>query len=180
MCQSPFGLKLAQEFAMRRAVNERYSVRAFARFLDLDHATVNQVMKGRRRMPADRIRNCAERLGMHAAEAAVYCAAEQIPAPVDCDRHELLRRRTAEAISVIADPVHWQIIQHCRSQEFQPDSRWLAARLEVSTDQANVALTRLIGLGLLRMDRRAQWSSSAFASAREFRAEALARVNQHG
>lgn len=180
MYQTPFGLKLAQEFAARRGVNARYSVRAFARFLGLDHSTLNQVMDGRRRMPADRVRDCAQRLAMYPAEAAAYSDAEQIPVAADCDRRERLRQVTAEAISVIADPIHWRIVQLCRSQEFRPDSRWMAARFEVSSDQVNVALTRLIRLRLLRMDGRAQWSSSAFASEREFRAEALARVNQHG
>jgi transcriptional regulator with XRE-family HTH domain len=97
MSVSPFGERLKQEFEARRAVNSRYSQRAFARFLGLDHATLAQVLKGRRKMPISRIRNCSARLGLDTEEAVAYCAAEHAPDAALCERREHLRHKTAEA-----------------------------------------------------------------------------------
>ena len=39
---------LAEEFARRRAVNPRYSLRAFARSVAMEHSTVSQFLRGKR------------------------------------------------------------------------------------------------------------------------------------
>ena len=161
MCDSPFRRRLIQEFDARRARNPRYSLRAFAGFLGLDHATLTQILKGRRGMPKGRIHDCARRLGMSAEEASAYFT------------------NAGEALNVIDDPVHWRIVQLCRSAEFRPDCHWIAARLQVSTDQVNVAVTRLISFGLLRMRARTEWWCENFATEREFRMSAVAAVNQN-
>jgi len=104
MCDSPFRRRLIQEFDARRARNSRYSLRSFARFLGLDHATLTQILKGRRRMPKGRIHDCAKRLGMSADEASAYFAG------------------AGEALDFIAEPLYWRIIRLCRSADFRPNA----------------------------------------------------------
>jgi len=169
MHDGPFRQRLKREFESRRAANARYSLRAFARFLGTDHATLSQVLRGKRNVPRLRIRGWCERLGMGPEETAVYCGATHPP-----------DHRMAEALNIIGEPVHWQIIQLCNSAEFRADSRWIAARAGRSTDFVNLAVTRLLRLGLLEMRDPARWSTVSAASEREFRATALARVNTHG
>jgi transcriptional regulator with XRE-family HTH domain len=41
---------LEQEFARRKRVNPRYSLRAFAKSVELEHSTLSQLMRGRRAM----------------------------------------------------------------------------------------------------------------------------------
>jgi hypothetical protein len=38
------------EFARRRSVNPRYSLRAFARSIDVEHSTLSQLLRGKRPM----------------------------------------------------------------------------------------------------------------------------------
>jgi transcriptional regulator with XRE-family HTH domain len=53
---------LHSEFAKRRSKNERYSLRAFARFLQLEPSYLSKVLRGHRRMSLPTITKIAERL----------------------------------------------------------------------------------------------------------------------
>ena len=56
---------------------------------------------------------------------------------------------TAEAMAVLHAPVHAEIVRLSREPRFQPDCRWLARQTGVSVDEVNLALTRLLRLGLV-------------------------------
>ena len=67
--------RLQSEFDARREKNARYSMRAFAKLLGTEHATVSQILRGTRRVPLARIRAWAKRLGIpHRREAWVLVA----------------------------------------------------------------------------------------------------------
>ena len=50
---------LETEFARRRQVNPRYSLRAFARSVKLEHSTLSQLLRGKRTMTWKSIRQIA-------------------------------------------------------------------------------------------------------------------------
>jgi transcriptional regulator with XRE-family HTH domain len=50
---------LADEFARRRKLNPRYSLRAFARSMHLEHSTLSQLLRGKRPLTWKAIRNLA-------------------------------------------------------------------------------------------------------------------------
>jgi len=50
---------LAEEFSRRRRTNARYSLRAFARSVRLDHSTLSQLLHGKRPMTWKSIRHIA-------------------------------------------------------------------------------------------------------------------------
>jgi len=175
-----FQQRLQREFEARRRLNPRYSLRAFARFLGTDHATLRQILQGTRGVPQRSVLAWAKGLGMSTEEAAVYREASGLPEAAALARQERVLHRTAEAASIIDEPVHWQIVQLCRSAEFRPDTRWIADRAGVSIDRVNMALTRLLRLGLLRIQDVRQWLPVEAATEQQFRATALARVTLHG
>ena len=53
---------LADEFARRRGANPRYSLRAFASSLGMEHSTVSQLLRGRRPITWKSIRAIALRM----------------------------------------------------------------------------------------------------------------------
>lgn len=147
-----FRARLREELARRRQVNRRYSVRAFAEFLGIDHSTLSQVLRERRPVPADCLRRWAERLKMGPEEIELYAAAE------NGDDFESLARRVrrmqwmAEAGALMSNAAHWQLLQLLRAPDWRPDMRWAAERLGVGADQLNEALSRLLRLGLLKIE----------------------------
>ena len=74
-----FRERLIREFETRQAVNGRYSVRAFAALLETDHATLSQILRGKRSVPVERIAAWGRKLKLPPEEAAVYAAVARKP-----------------------------------------------------------------------------------------------------
>jgi hypothetical protein len=174
-----FRRKLEQEFAARREKNPRYSLRAFAAFLETDHSSLAQMLAGKRRVPVRQIRLWAKKLGMSSEEASAYMAAEHVPDGDTAQRLEHLRHWTAEALAIVTEPAHWEIIRLSRAPGFRSDSRWVAREAGLTVDQVNLALSRLLRLRLLEAGPSGTWTALTDATAeRQFRKIALARVRE--
>ncbi len=120
---------LAAELAQRRQRNARYSLRAFARDLGTDHATLSQLMRGRRVLSPAMVRQIGRKLHLRAADIAEACA-----------------QHHADAILRLA----------ARST-FRPNSRWIATRTGLPLDAVNTALARLLHQRLLVMESPTRW-----------------------
>lgn len=124
-----FRERLQAEFAERKQRSPRYSLRAFARFLGTDHATLSQLLRGRRHLTPRMATLLGRRLGFSSAEIA-----------------EARLEQNAEAILRVA-----------RSPSFRPDSRWIATRTGLPVDTVNASLDRLIRHGALVMASTTRW-----------------------
>jgi transcriptional regulator with XRE-family HTH domain len=113
----------------RRRINQRYSIRSFARVLGIDHGTLSQLMRGGRRATARTIRRLGPRLGLNVDQIAECCALE----------HE------AAILGALEDP------------RFQADSRWLAVTLNIALDDVNIALHRLLYKRVIVMSGHRSW-----------------------
>lgn len=177
MNESPFRKRLEAEFQTRREKNTRYSLRAFAAFLGTDHSTLSQILRKRRRTPSRTLRGWGRKLGLGAEEIAVYIAAEHAADAGSTQRLQQLRHWTAEAMAIISERSHWGILHLLREPGFVPDSRSIALKLGVTVDAVNMAVSRLLRLGLLELNQDA-WKdlTGARLSEAEFRKMALQRV----
>jgi transcriptional regulator with XRE-family HTH domain len=150
--QGTFRDRLEAELSARKAKNARYSIRAFAAFLGADHSSLAQMLRGARPIPAAQVRAWAKKLGFPADEAAVFVAAEHVS---DTARALQLRHWTAEALAVMNERAHFEILRLTREPDFRADVRWIARESDSTVDQINTALARLLRLGLIEMG--AQW-----------------------
>jgi transcriptional regulator with XRE-family HTH domain len=182
MMRTLFCERLCREFESRQKRNARYSIRAFAAFLRTDHSTLSQILRGARRAPANRIITWAKKLGMGAEEITFYVAAESVPDAAAHARHEQLRHWTAEAASISREPIHFQIVELSRRQDFRTDCRWIAGQLDVSADEVNIAFSRLLRLRLIAANGPEKWTDLTGIlqlTEREFLGMALARVREN-
>jgi hypothetical protein len=120
---------LQAELERRRAANPRYSLRSFARHLSVDHWTLSQILRGRRRLTGRNVRAFGRRLRLAAPEIAELCALEN----------------EAAVLSAIDRAT------------FQADSRWVASMVGIPLDEVNVTLQRLIRKRIATMTTRARW-----------------------
>jgi transcriptional regulator with XRE-family HTH domain len=109
-----FRTVLQTELDRRRAGNARYSLRAFARALSVDHSTLSQILRGKRRVTARNVRALGRRLHLSAAAIAEHCAIE----------HE------SAVLAALTRP------------GFRADSRWVATIAGIPLDDVNVTLHR--------------------------------------
>jgi transcriptional regulator with XRE-family HTH domain len=182
MPELDFREHLRREFARRRAKNARYSLRAFAAFLGADHSTLSQILRSKRRISEARIRGWSAKLGLDKEEVSVYLAASQLPDVATRARQEHLWHWTADAMSVVTDRVHWQMLQMAAAPGFRADCRWIAERTGASVDRVNLALATLLRLRLLKVTAAGAWQEStglAPLTEHGFRRMALARVREY-
>lgn len=172
-----FQQRLQREFDTRREKNVRFSLRAFAKLLGTEHATVSQILRGTRRPPVGRIRAWSRQLGMDPEEAAAYIAAEHLPDEASAARQEQVLHWTAEAAAILMGRVHWELFRLCGAAEFRADVRWIAREAGATVDEVNVAFTRLLRLGLLQTSSDGRWIATVRAADEpDFRRTALKRV----
>jgi hypothetical protein len=172
---------LRREFEARKEKNARYSLRAFAALLGADHATLSQVFRGTRQVPIAKINVWSRRLGLDREEAQAYIAAAHCPDDATLVRQHQLRHWSAEALAVVTDRTHFEIVRLLHLPEFRNDSRWIAEQAGSTVDQVNIALQRLLRLGLIRMISGEAWhdlTGLRALSEKAFHRVALARVRK--
>ena len=143
---STFAAVLRAELTRRCARNPSYSLRAFARALEVDHATLSQILRGRRALTRDTIVQLGQRLGLEAARVEAYvrdaAAAREGPPTGSA---------ALDAAAILGDPLHHQLLALVHTEDFRGDSRFLAQVLDTTPDAINVVLQRLLRFGLLTM-----------------------------
>jgi transcriptional regulator with XRE-family HTH domain len=152
--ETSFRLFLQSELARRCARNPQYSLRAFALHLGVDHSTLSQWLRGRRPIARRSIETLGGALGVTPAALAAYVEhSGREPDPPFADAALL----SGDTVSLIAEWYHFAILELTRLEEFRPDSRWIARVLDISVDEVNMALQRLIRLDLLEMASPERW-----------------------
>jgi uncharacterized protein (TIGR02147 family) len=170
---------LQSELATRCARNPQYSLRAFAKFLEMDNSTLSQLLRGKRAMTEQNIRRCGMRLGLDEESVAEFVRGASRDSNHEDTALGEVRRLASDTASLVADWEHYAILELVRLRDFRPDSRWVARVLGLSVDEVNVALQRLLRLGLLTMDAPDVWtdrSGDTTASVRGFTQSALKRL----
>jgi transcriptional regulator with XRE-family HTH domain len=182
-----FRERLMQEFAARRAVNARYSLRAFANLLGADHATLSQILRGKRQVPVERIGSWARKLKLSPEETAVYAAVARIADEQARAASEALRQWAAEMMALLGDAVHRELLRLMHTKGFKSDSRSVAQAIGVGVDDVNIALSRMLRLGLMEVGADGVWRDKTGLSpitAQSFRKYVAERVKsplaEHG
>lgn len=151
--ETSFRRRLQAELAERCATNPRYSLRAFAKKLDVDHSTLSQILRGVRPLTAPAIVRLGEKLGLDATRIAAYVEHER-HRPAGADE---VRRLAQDALATLAEPHHAAILELVRLDAFQPDFRWIGRQLDLPVDEVAMAVQRLLRLGLLAMAAPDRW-----------------------
>lgn len=120
---------LEAEFRRRRARNGRYSMRAFARALAIDHSSLSQLLRGKRRLTTRSIRRLGAILRLSSQTIEGYCAEENDRALLGLVGTDL----------------------------FRANSRWIATVLAIPIDEVNVSLQRLVRTRALVMKSSCTW-----------------------
>jgi len=137
---------LKGEFASRKRKNARYSLRAFAKHVDMEASTVSQLMAGKRKASTKVLTVLCEKLGARPeVRHTLFSQLEEKAASPDL-KYQLL---AADAFAVLADWYHFAILELTTAEGFEGNAAWIADKLLISPVEAEVAVARLIRLGLL-------------------------------
>ena len=137
--QSQLQIWLQAEFTRRCRANARYSIRAFAKNLQMDSSTLSQIMNGKRRVSAQLAAKLRQDIGQTKPRAGASSVGAKI----------LYEQVQVDAFYVIADWYHFALLDLVQVKNFRNEAPWIARRLGISTAEAKVATDRLLRLGLL-------------------------------
>ena len=174
-----FRFVLQAELARRCSKNPQYSLRAFASYLEIDHSTLSQYLRGKRRLTERAIRKFGIRLGFDPETIEGLILTEQHLPREDCDAvlHQA-KELACDTVNLLAEWHHYAILELVRLRTFRPDTRWIARVLGISEDEVNVALQRLLRLQLLEMAAPDRWIDRSGNTATSLKGFAHAAVER--
>ncbi|MBK9385708.1 MAG: TIGR02147 family protein [Planctomycetes bacterium] len=154
-----FRERLQAELARRCAANPQYSLRAFALDLDIDHASLSQLLRGKRALTETTIERLGQRLGCGAPELAAFVRRERLRGAVvgELATTQAIQTLSQYAAAIVTDWEHLALLELTHVASFRPDVGWIARVLGITTDAVTLALNRLLHLGLLVMEDERTW-----------------------
>lgn len=142
--------------------NSRYSLRAFARDLDMAPQVLSSVFNQKKGISTEVAARIAGRLSLNEEETNYFCdLVDLVHARSEGSRKianlrlsrykEALKFKTikADAQHVMSDWYHFAILELTYIKGFSSNSAWIAKRLNISVHQSKQAIERLIRLGML-------------------------------
>ncbi len=157
---------LKEELHQRCEQNPRYSLRAFARDLELSPSRLSEILNEKQGLSRKAAARISHKLGMRDEEAQHFCDLVSVKHARSHREKEdaqlrLLQRQSEiekdeffqlqlDAFKIIADWYHLGILELMNMKGFRSDERWMARRLGISAIQAELAVERLIRVGLLK------------------------------
>jgi uncharacterized protein (TIGR02147 family) len=154
---------LVEELARRKKANPVYSLRAFARDLDITAPQLSAVMNGRKGISAEAAKKLVAKLDLSNEEKTVFLgsatalhsrlksersrAAEQLQRFSDSAAFQTIQE---SSLSVVNEWFYLSVLQCFDLRDFEPNHAWIAAKLGISPVEAERAVLRLAQVGLLK------------------------------
>lgn len=140
--------RLRQEYVRRKARNSQYSLRAFARHLQIGSGPLSEILARKRRLTHKQIQRFAERLALSPPEIAQWINRDggDGPTPLTPEYQQL----ESDTFTVIADWYHFAILSLLETDGAKLELKWIAARLGISLIEARLAVERLERLKMIR------------------------------
>lgn len=156
---------LKKEFLRRLGHNESYSLRAFARDLDLSPSRLSETMNLKSGVSLPTVEKISAHLNLSKSERGFLRDLYLIDGKKNRGARDVAlkslskaRERTkikeldTEKFKVIAEWYHAAILQMTDLDQFRPDIEWIAKKLGIAPERARRAVERLFDLGLLFED----------------------------
>ncbi len=166
---------LGAEFASRKQRNKSYSLRAFARDLELSPSRLSEVLKGEQGLSEKSADTIAERLKLKPrvrefwkdlilAESSRSGRVRELAAVRLDERRKQERFRVLreEQFNVVSNWYHLAVLELVQIEEFQKQplagiETWISERIGIPRAVATEALARLKSLDMLTRDKTGRW-----------------------
>lgn len=178
MNRTPYYVKrLKEELSLKQRGNPQYSLRAFARDLDVHPGTMGQIIKGLRPLPFKDAPNVVTKLRLGPKDRTLFM-------------ESLLRKKTnidlikiseeerfmldESYYKVIAEWEHYAVLDLYDLDEFRPTLHEICSRLGIMENRAEVVVNNLLTAGLLKLqDGKLQRVHSSIRTTEDIRSQAL-------
>lgn len=145
--------RIQAELDKRKLQNSSYSLRALARDLNLNHSLLSRIIASKIQMTPKIFERIAEPLKLTPEELLLF--QNEIKQRKKVQSKERIvsanfRTLEIEEFKVVQDWYNFAILEIVKLDGFQPTPEWISTKLNISIDEASLALERLVTLKLLQ------------------------------
>lgn len=137
--------------------NPGYSLRSFARSLQISPSSLSRILRGERQVSSAIGSRLGLQLGLSPTQLANFKwpISREPSAPSKADFQAL----PLDAFAAISDWYHFAILELVRTKGFRSEASWVAKKLGITVSQVHAAVDRLFRLKLLKVDRDGVWTN---------------------
>lgn len=138
--------------------NGNFSIRAFAKKLNLQPSATNEILKGERKVSKKIAEKIATRLQLDPRERSELLSLfpekflkgqKQNNADNSLDALKL----SSEQFALISEWIHFALLSFMKTKDFKEDYRYLSAKFSVSENVIKKALDRMISINLIKREK---------------------------
>jgi uncharacterized protein (TIGR02147 family) len=158
-----FQSKLREQLHLFQQKNPSYSLRAFAKKLNLSPSALSEILNGKRKVSLKMAVAIYERLGANPIDMNELTKSftknikrdSELEA-LEADESEKLNflELSADQFNIIEKWHHFAILSLIETKDFKPNVEWMAKRINITATEVKLALERLERLGLVKCNER--------------------------
>jgi len=142
---------LKNELDVRIARNPKYSLRAFAKQLQIEPSSLSKLLRGERKFSEQMVIRLCDALNLPDTQIKIFLDMPQIDHSIPINQVE--REYTFVHLEVETGVwFHFAILELMNLTFFKHDIYWIAKTLDISSDQTEIALKRLQMVNLLKFE----------------------------
>jgi len=155
-------LELQKEFLRRRKINQRYSLRAYANFLEIDQSLLSKIMNRQRAPSATLVEKISAKLRLRSQESVSeiqnrnLLSSAKEDSPLSQRSLQGLALNTyinllEDEVNLLENWLHFAVLELVKTKDFKPDAKWMAQRFGVHKNEMEDVLSRLARRGFIRI-----------------------------
>ncbi|MFN7824951.1 MAG: TIGR02147 family protein [Pseudobdellovibrionaceae bacterium] len=167
---------LKSELQKRKARNPHFSMRSFAKWLNMSPAQLSQMISGKRPVTLKTLEKLSSKLDLTPNEKRdlLYSKFEKENSKTSIERLQLAE----DQFRLISDWYHLAILSLTHLKGAKSDPRWIGQRLGISVEQAHQALLRLQRLALIETSPQFKQIGNPFEVSSQTPSEAIQKYHQ--
>jgi len=150
---------LEAKFIERKRRNPQYSIRSFARDINVHQSTLTRVLTGKRKVTNKFVQKVAPSLNLSSEELS----------QVLLDAREFSQTKTQKkyddlslcSFIVASEWYHDAILELIHLTDFQGDPKWIAQKLDLDVVTVNLAIRRLEAVNWLTINEAGAWTDTS-------------------
>jgi uncharacterized protein (TIGR02147 family) len=171
--------------------NKGYSLRAFARDIDISPQRLSHILNGRHGLSSKSALIIAKNLGLDEIETTFFCTlVEQKHARSKLVKEEASKKLnemksfykdlSIDHFKIIADWYHFAIMELSLTESFRSNYKWIAKALGITEVEVKMAIERLLRLELIQVSKQGEISITGnfFADPKGTPSEALRQFHK--
>jgi len=145
---------LRSDFETRQARRPDFSLRAYARYLGVEAASLSSVLKGTRRLSKSSVTKVADRLNLSPNERETFIKSNGITVTAKLPAAPVARFELDEEthFRIISEWEHYAILSLMATPDFQSNTAWISERLGITALRAQICLENLLAANLIAKD----------------------------